>query len=168
MLYHFSEDPSIKQFIPRTPTAYPDQPPMVWAIDEERSPLYFFPRDCPRVAFWSTPDSTKDDIKRFLAHTNARMVIVVEGRWLKQIQETKLYMYHLSSDTFECFDEGAGYYTSLEPVKPLLLEPVDDLLQKLIKANVEIRITPSLFPLHDELIASTLHFSMIRMKNVIR
>lgn len=110
MLYHFSEDPSIKQFLPRTPTVYPDQPPMVGAIDEEGSPLYFFPRDCPRVAFWLTPNSTKNDIHRFLAHTNARMVIAVEWRWLKCIQETKLYMYHLPVTPFECFDKETLFF----------------------------------------------------------
>lgn len=71
-----------------------------------------------------------------MAHTNARMVIAVEGSWLKHIQETKLYMYQLSSDTFKCFDEGAGYYTSLEPVKPLLIEPVGDLLQRQVEELV--------------------------------
>ncbi|MGV3489112.1 MAG: DUF6886 family protein [Tuberibacillus sp.] len=43
---------NITHFEPRQPQSFPDQPPLVWAIDEEHAPLYFFPRDCPRVAFW--------------------------------------------------------------------------------------------------------------------
>jgi hypothetical protein len=51
MLYHFSEDPNINEFVPRSMEC---MPPVVWAIDEEHSFFYFFPRDCPRVIFsWS-------------------------------------------------------------------------------------------------------------------
>jgi hypothetical protein len=57
LLYHFSEDPGITRFNPRMHPSHPDQPAMVWAIDEEHSPLYYFPRDCPRIGFWSIPSS---------------------------------------------------------------------------------------------------------------
>jgi hypothetical protein len=167
MMYHFSEDDSIQHFLPRPHPTHPDKPPMVWAIDGWHAPLYFFPRDCPRVAFWATPDTTEEDRQRFLAHTTARMVIAVESRWLKRIQTSNLFVYHLPEDTFSLFDEGAGYYTSLEPVTPVKVEPVGDLLTRLADADVELRITPSLLPLHDILPQTTLHVSMIRMRNAM-
>ena len=34
------------------PATNPDQPPMVWTIDEVHAPLLWFPRDCPRITFW--------------------------------------------------------------------------------------------------------------------
>jgi hypothetical protein len=52
MLYHFSEDPTITRFDPRPHPSHPALPPAVWAIDRERAPMYFFPRDCPRIAFY--------------------------------------------------------------------------------------------------------------------
>lgn len=45
-LFHFSEDPSISCFVPRPHPFHPTLPPAVWAIDEERAPMYFLPRDC--------------------------------------------------------------------------------------------------------------------------
>ncbi|MED2006824.1 hypothetical protein P4V39_01670 [Brevibacillus borstelensis] len=40
-----------------------------------------------------------------------------------------------------------------------------DLLDCLTQANVELRLTPSLKPLHDSLLDSTMQFSMIRLRN---
>lgn len=62
-------------------------------------------------------------------------------------------------------DELAGYYVSTEPVAPLTVEPVGDLLGNLIASGVDLRITPSLWPLHDALVGATLDFSMIRLQN---
>lgn len=52
-LYHFSEDPDIKIFEPRTLPNRDDERAKVWTIDEYHAPHYFFPRECPRVCFWS-------------------------------------------------------------------------------------------------------------------
>ena len=52
MLFHFSEDPDIARFLPHVPRTNSSHAPAVWAIDEEHSPLYWFPRDCPRVTAW--------------------------------------------------------------------------------------------------------------------
>ena len=165
MYYHFSENPDITIFEPRLPASFSDQPPLVWAIDEEHAPLYYFPRECPRVAFWQGPDTTKEDDERFISYSEAKMIIAVEARWLETIRSATIYKYTFPPDTFTCFDENAGYYTSLVTVKPLSVEPIGDLLDRLIEAKVEIRITPSLFPLQNTIKNSTLNFSMIRMRN---
>ncbi|MEP7112276.1 MAG: DUF6886 family protein [Ilumatobacteraceae bacterium] len=52
LLYHFSEDPHIERFVPHVPRTNPSHAPAVWAIDSQHAPLYWFPRDCPRVAVW--------------------------------------------------------------------------------------------------------------------
>ena len=44
-------------------------------------------------------------------------------------------------------------------------QPVGDLLAALTDAEVELRITPSLVPLGRAIIQTTLHFSLIRMRN---
>lgn len=167
ILLHFSEDPTIARFAPRALPARPGEPPLVWAIDEEHAPLYYFPRDCPRVAFWATPESTAEDIARFLAHTTARWTIAIEGRWLERLRRTHLYAYRLPGDTFASPGPGAGpgYHVSREAVEPLSVEPVGDLLERLVAAGIELRLTPSLWPLHRALVTSSLHFSMIRMRN---
>jgi len=35
-LWHFSEDPSLSQFLPYTPATNPQAPPLVWAVDTRR------------------------------------------------------------------------------------------------------------------------------------
>ncbi len=56
MLYHFSENPGIERFVPHVPVTNPDHPPAVWAINVKHSPLYWFPRDCPRATVWNVTD----------------------------------------------------------------------------------------------------------------
>ena len=61
-LFHFSEDPSIEEFVPRpvrVPSARPPgqdwlNGPLVWAVSEDRQATYLFPRDCPRILLWPT------------------------------------------------------------------------------------------------------------------
>src|SRR5262245_59968364 len=52
VLHHFSEDPTITRFVPHVPATNPDHRPAVWTIDTEHAPLYWFPRDFPRVTVW--------------------------------------------------------------------------------------------------------------------
>jgi hypothetical protein len=163
-LFHFSEDPTITRFVPRAPLAHPDWPPRVWAIDANYAPLYYFPRDCPRVAFWALDRSAPEDVARFLGHTTARWVIAIESGWLARLRSTRLFVYHFPADTFA--DDGSGrFYTSREAVIPTTVEPVGDLLALLVAADVELRLTPSLWPLYRAITASTLDYSIIRMRN---
>ena len=65
-VFHFSEDPTIQVFAPRPVTVPAERRPgfewlngpLVWAIDEARQPMYFFPRDCPRILLWKRPGTT--------------------------------------------------------------------------------------------------------------
>ena len=177
ILYHFSEDPRITIFQPRPApsrgafsdplTAAEASARFVWAIDQEHAPLYFFPRDCPRIAFWPLPTTTLDDRARFFGHTAARWVIAIESGWLDRVCRAELYAYRLPGDTFAPQGQhgGPGYHLSREPVVPLSVAPVGDLLARLIAAGIELRITPSLWPLRRALLPATVNFSMIRMRN---
>jgi hypothetical protein len=177
ILYHFSEDPTIEVFHPRPApergalsaplTAEEARDRLVWAIDEENAPLYWFPRDCPRVAYWAVPASTPEDIDRFFGHTTARWVVAIEGAWLERMRQTQLYAYHLPGDTFQPQGShgGPGYYLSRLTIEPLKVEPVGDLLARHVAAGIELRITPSLWPLRHALLSASLYFSMVRMRN---
>lgn len=165
MLFHFSEDGTIGRFEPRLRPSDPSKPPVVWAIDAEHAPHYFFPRDCPRVCFWPNSASTPDDVARFLGLTAARKVIAIESGWLERVRRCRLFAYRVPADTFVLEDAPAGYFVSTVAVTPLSVEPVGDLLERLAESGVELRITPSLWPLHDALVTATLDFSMIRLRN---
>jgi hypothetical protein len=164
-LYHFSEEATITRFEPRPYPSYPALPPAVFAIHPRQAPHYFFPRDCPRVCFWAEPASRSDDIERLLSGVAARRVIAIEGEWLERIRTVQLFIYSLPPETFTLWDEPAGYYISHQPVTPLRIEPAGDLLARLVAAGVELRITPSLWPLRHALVGSSLGFSMIRLRN---
>lgn len=165
MLYHFSEDPTIERFVPRAPLARPEIEPLVWAVESWTAPKYYFPRDCPRVCFWPGLDTSPTDYERFWGYVDARMVAAVEAAWLERIQTTTLYRYVLPGEGFETKADEVGTYTSRQTVVPLRVEPVGDLVGALLAARVELRICGSLVRLGQAIIASTLGFSLIRMRN---
>jgi hypothetical protein len=165
-LYHFSEEPDIEVFVPRPVRAAPDSEPLVWAIDLWHAPLYYLPRDCPRAAWWALPTTTDADRDRWLGDTAARIVIAIESGWLQRIRACRLYAYRFDAAGFIALLDH-GVHVSRETLRPLSVDPVGDLLQRLTEANVELRLTPSLWPLHSRLTPTTLHWSFIRMRNAL-
>ncbi len=164
MLYHFSEEPDIARFVPRAPLANPNIEPLVWTIDHIHAPLYYFPRDCPRVAFWPLPTTTPADQERLYSGTAARMVIAIEWAWFERFQNTRLYRSEMPEATFVSRQDH-GVHISRATVTPLRIEPMDDLLAQLSEADVELRLCQRLGPLVQVLLPSTLHYSCIRLRN---
>ncbi|MDX1932804.1 MAG: hypothetical protein SFU56_09385 [Capsulimonadales bacterium] len=167
ILYHYSEEPDIRIFEPRVYASRSEDGPVVWALDAENAPMYLCPRDCPRVAYWSLPESTAEDIERFLGHTAARMVVAIESGWLDRMRTTTLYRYRMPTGEFEP-DTAPGFYgayLSRTTVRPLSVEPIPDLLAAHAAAGSELRITPSLWPLWDAVMQTTLHWSGVRLRN---
>jgi hypothetical protein len=135
----------------------------VWAIDASRLRNYLVPRECPRVTYYAGGDTTDVDVERFLASSTA--VVTIEQEWFERLRSCQLYCYHLPADTFECVDECAGYYVSPVAVVPACVEVIDDVIAELARRGVELRIVPNLWRLRDAVVASTLQFSIIRMRN---
>jgi uncharacterized protein DUF6886 len=163
MLFHVSEESGITRFDPR-PSSIAGEA-VVWAIDADRLRNYLLPRDCPRVTFSAGRDTTVGDRAQFLKDSSA--VIAIEEAWLARVQTCRLYCYHLPADTFECLDECAGYHISRVAVRPVFVDVINDALGELLNRGVEFRTMPNLWPLRDAVVASTLQFSMIRMRNAL-
>ncbi|MHB8378226.1 MAG: DUF6886 family protein [Dehalococcoidia bacterium] len=164
-LYHFSEDPDIVEFRPHRARTSTRNEALVWAIDEWHAPMYYVPRDCPRACFWPGDATTEDDRERWFGCVRARMVIAVETVWIERIRTTVLYRYTMPSHRFALNDAIAGHHVSRERVVPLAVEPVGDLVDAILAANVELRVTPTLVPLWRRVVASTLEFSGTRLRN---
>src|SRR5579885_2304586 len=165
-LYHFSEEPDIVRFDPR-PSARPSASatdPLVWAIDDEHQHNYLLPRDCPRVTFYAVPTTTAEDIAHLLTGVAARHGVAIEARWLPMVRQTRLLRYALPTANFVAAYPGAGYYVSRDPVVPLEVTPIPDLLEESTRHDVELRINPNPWSLSDAVVASTLQFSNIRMR----
>jgi hypothetical protein len=168
-LYHVSEQPGIAVFEPRpshSPSAGLDGS-AVWAVDEEHLHNYLLPRDCPRVTFHAGPDSTPEDVRRFLLPGGARRVVAVEWGWLQAILEARLSCYELDAAGFTLHDATAGYYVGRHVVLPVREFVVEDVLEEMRRRSVEVRFLPSLWGLREEAIRSNLPFSIIRMKNAV-
>ncbi len=161
ILFHVSEEPGIGLFEPRA-SEYTAEP-VVWAIDGARLHNYLVPRDCPRVTYYAGPRTTEADRERFLGSSTS--VVAVESGWLGRLRSCRLYCYHMPPRTFECVDECAGYFVSRVAVAPARVEIVEDPLAELLRRGVELRFVPELWSLRDAVAASTLEFSIIRMRN---
>ena len=180
-LWHVSEDSSIKRFEPRittgmglsrdgggsfaaTPTSDTDEP-VVWATDTRHLPLFWFPRDCPRGTFWARPETTDADVESFLDGDRSRRAHTIEGAWLDRIRAASVYAYRVPEGTFHAHTTVGGYWLSTSAVDPLEVRPLGDLLALHARSAIELRVVPSIWPLWDRVVASTLEFSGIRLRN---
>ena len=161
MLFHISEESGVEKFEPRA-SEYTSES-VVWAIDADHLHNYLVPRECPRVTYYAGPETTAADVERFLG--SGRAVVAVEAGWLDRLRSCRLYCYQMRPQTFECLDQCAGYFVSRVPVVPACVEVFDDPIAELLNRGIELRFVPSLWPLRDAVVASTLQFSLIRMRN---
>jgi hypothetical protein len=163
-LWHVSDDSSIGRFEPhRAPTALSEEP-LVWAIDTRHLPLYWFPRDCPRGTFWADESTTPQDAERLLLGSSR--VHAIQSDWLDAMRSARLVAYRLPAETFEPYAEAGGYWTTSELVEPLELMELGDLLVLHVEADIELRIVPDLGALWQRVIASTIQFSGMRLRNL--
>ena len=153
-LWHVSENAAIDRFVPLEE--------LVWAIDTRHLPLYWFPRDCPRATFWATSETSDDDVERWLDGDRTRRVHVIESAWLERMRTTRVVAYRLAELGFEPDDR---FWVTRETVEPLELVELGDLLTRHAEARIELRVAPALYPLWDSVVASTLDFSGIRLRN---
>jgi hypothetical protein len=166
-LYHFSENADIALFRPHiAKTSAIRDEALVWAIDAWHAPMYFVPRDCPRVCFWAGQNTTIEDRKRWLPVPEPRFVMVVETSWLERIRVTAVYRYTLPEASFVPVGNARGTYISRETVTPVRVEPVGNLLEAIASADVQLRELARIGPLWKQLeSASTLARSGIRLLN---
>jgi hypothetical protein len=148
---HFSEDPAIDAFVP--------QGEYVWAVGYERAPDYWFPRECPRGMAWATPSTTD----RSLLSPGTDRVHVIEYDWLTRLQTVELYGYRLPADTFEAIDHAMVSRQAVRALGPP--ERVGDLLALHHEAGIELRLVDNIWPWWRRVIASSLGFSGIRLRN---
>jgi hypothetical protein len=165
-IWHVSEDGSIGRFEPHVARTSSENEPLVWAVDTRHLPLYWFPRDCPRATFWAGDDTAGDDVERFLTGDRSRRTHAIEASWLEPMRVTRVFAYRLPPDPFEPYPDAGGYWVSREPVEPIELVELGDLIGRHARAAIELRIVPQLMPLWERVVDSTLEFSGIRLRNL--
>ena len=166
-LFHVSEEASVAVFEPRPSTLFPSLGSVVWSIAESHLANYLLPRDCPRVTFCATQNTTDADRKRFDLIGSLR-VVVISSDWIEQVRSAALYLYELPSTTFSLHDASAGYWLSTEGVAPLRVTLVTDVRKEILKRGAHLRAVDDLNRIQDVIVASTVDYSIIRMRNLAR
>lgn len=166
-LFHISEEPEIKIFIPRESPQYYKQikGKVVFAVSDKMLHNYLLPRDCPRVCFYAGENTDEADKLKFFGNSKAKYIINVDERWKETIVKTKLYRYEFNPDSFERLDENAGYFISYNEQIPLNVIVIGDVFTELKNRNAELRFLPSIVKLVNEMAKSTLNYSIIRLRN---
>jgi hypothetical protein len=163
-LFHVSEDTAIARFEPRpSPSTNASLGVCVWSICEAHLPNYLLPRDCPRICFRRGPQTTEEDAARFLG--GAGHVVAFEAAWLETVRTTRLALHEMPPATFFAADVEAGYWISRVAVEPLAVTLIDDVLGALVGSGAEVRVLPDFWTLRDEVVRSSLRFSIIRYRN---
>lgn len=154
-LWHVSENDSIRRFEPRDGR--------VWAIGTRLLPLYWFPRECPRATFWADSRTSEDDVAHFLGGERSRRVHVVEPKAIDWMRTARVVAYRVPEETF--VENEDRFWISAEPVEPLELVKLGDLVDRHEHARIALRTEPDLIRFWDDVVASTLGYSGIRLRN---
>lgn len=158
-LFHVSDNAGIARFEPRVAA---DGESKVWAIEQRTIANYLLPRDCPRVCARPRSDTTLTDAALL---EGASVLIAIEAAWLNRVQAAELQLYEMPLAGFTLEDRTAGYWTSPMAIVPMGSSTLADLPTRIAEAGARLVALPSLWPLHDRIAASSLDFSMIRMRN---
>lgn len=162
-LFHVSENSQIAELEPRLSHLFPALGAVVWAIDEPHLVNYLVPRDCPRVTFCAMPTTVSSDRLRFCLN-GERRAVVVEEKSLDAIARATIYVYELPAASFTLHDVSAGYWISRETIVPLSVTAVSNLPAEITNRGADFRSVDDLWHLRDEVVASTLDYSIIRMR----
>lgn len=166
-VYHYSEDGSIRRFAPHVPQTNPGQPASVWAIDADHSPIYWFPRNCPRLSVWARDEEQQARLSEIFA-TEASRISAAETGWMERVRDARLYRYVFDATGFHPWTEADGQYVTHDVVHPERVDVIDDVLALHATADAELRFTPRLGALMDAILASGLPFSFVRIRDARR
>ncbi|HUQ59278.1 DUF6886 family protein [Lentzea sp.] len=165
---HFSEDPSIPRFVPHLAVTARQSGEYVWAVDADRSPGNWFPRQCPRAMAWTTPESSDEDRDRIIGPGCGTRVHAVEYGWLERMRTVELHAYRFDAAAFRPFEEDGAAVVATEPVVPLgPADRVGDLFELHEEAGIALRVLPGLWPFWDEVVRSSPGWSGIRLRNAL-
>jgi hypothetical protein len=112
--------------------------------------------------FWAKSGTTDEDVEEFLGGDRNRRVHVVEPGWLAPMRTTPVFAYRLPEATFEPWDR---FWISSETVEPLELVELGDLVARHEGAGIELGVDDDLPALWQRVVAATLDFSGIRLRN---
>jgi hypothetical protein len=164
VLLHYSEDALIRSFVPHVPRSNPTATAAVWAIDPAHAALYWFPRDCPRVAVWAN-DRDEQELLRRQFSTDATRLHIAPTAWRDAIRGCRLFEYRFDPGPFAPWIEAEGQWVAHERVVSTSVEPVGDLVARHAAAGIELRFVDDLESMRARTVAAGLPFSIVRFRH---
>jgi hypothetical protein len=161
VVLHYSEDADISVFAPHVPPTNPEQPAQVWAIEPRYAALYWFPRDCPRVAVWANDAPQQRALENRFATAAAR-VQFAHARDERWIRSTDLWEYTFDAAAFEPWPDAEGQWITTSTVRPTAIRKLGDLVAEHARAGVDLRFIDELTAVRDQVVTSGLPFSIAR------
>lgn len=122
------------------------------------------PRDCPRLTAWPRTGVERTASCAAFA-TTADRVPAIECSWLAILRRTELASHRFDAVEFRPWPDASGQWIRKSVVEPIDVQPVGDLLTAHADAGIEMRVVPSLWPLHDLAMSGGWDFSSVRMRN---
>ena len=83
------------------------------------------------------------------------------------MRSARVVAYRLPEATFAPDREVGGYWLSRAAVEPLDVVELGDLVARHEASGIELRAVPNLWPIWNRVVASTLEFSGIRLRNAL-
>ncbi|MBI1338926.1 hypothetical protein GC169_01780 [bacterium] len=165
-LFHVSEQGGIGCFHPRPPPA-PEVGPghdCVWSIAYSHLPNYLSPRDCPRVIVRRGEATSEGDADRFLG--GASCVMTIEGDWAGRMAATGIYVYPFEAGPhWRLQDAPSRNFVSARSIISVGCVFVPNPAAALAARDVELRFSDDLRSHADAVAASSIAFSIIRLRN---
>jgi hypothetical protein len=97
----------------------------------------------------------------------AARVHVIEDLWLERVRAATLYLCRMPETTFSENPATAGYWMSRVPVDAIARVTIDNLVGGHEAAEIELRTAANLWPVWDDVVASTLEFSGMRLRQAV-
>ena len=88
----------------------------------------------------------------------------MEAGWLPAMRGCRMYAYRLPAGPFRPHEVG-GYWIADQPVDAIDQVVIDDLIGRHARADIELRITPSIWPFWRRVASATVEFSGSRLHN---
>ena len=99
----------------------------------------------------------------FLDGDRSQRVHVVQPEWLDRMRTTQVVAYRMPEETL--VENEDRFWISTDPVEPLELVDLGDLVARHADAGIALRTEVDLLDLWDDVIRSSLGYSGIRLRN---
>jgi hypothetical protein len=162
LLHYFSDQPDLDVLEPRIPSRHPEREPFVYAVEAKHTPLYLFPRDCPRLAVWADEGARSEDIEWLRQRTARRVLLAVDASWADRVATGTVYRYDVPADTFFAIHDSLALVSRV-PVCPVGVTVIDNLPKAIMDADAMLAVVGNLSDFARSIEESTLNAAMIRM-----